>query len=129
MTAGSRSQNGDAVTETVVVVPALMLLVILVIQVGLWWHAQHVVTAVAREGVKTARLSGSTAEDGRRRALGFLAATGGGVVLEPTVVVARANDRATAQVSGRAVAVLPGLALPVRSSAVGRTEVFRGDLS
>lgn len=68
MIATARPEAGDAVSETVLVVPALMVLVMVVIQAGLWWHAQHVVTAVAREGVRAARLSGATAIDGQRLA-------------------------------------------------------------
>ena len=73
-----RGERGEAVTETVLLVPVLLLLIMLVIQFGLWYHAEHVVQAAAQEGARAARAEGATAEDGRARAEQFVTTTGGG---------------------------------------------------
>ena len=111
-------------TETVLVVPALLLLISLVIQFGLWYHAQHVVQAAAQEGARAARMEGATAADGRARIEAFLAATGSGVVRSRTVDVQRTPDRVTVRVEGRAAAVVPGLRLGLRAEAASPVEEF-----
>ena len=61
--------RGSATTEAVLLTPVLLFLVMLVIQFGLWYHAQHVAQAAAQEGVRSARVEGSTADAGRTRAV------------------------------------------------------------
>jgi Flp pilus assembly protein TadG len=117
-------ERGDAVTETVLLVPALLLLVMLVIQFGLWYHAQHVVQAAAQEGARAARVQGATADDGLARAARFLAVTGSGGVQAPAVQAERSGEFAIVRVEGRAPAVVPGLRLGVRSLATSPVEEF-----
>lgn len=122
-----RSESGDAVTELVLVVPVLMALILTVVQFGVWYHAQHVAVAAAQEGARTARLELGTAEDGMRVAEGFVSATGSGVVVDPTVTASRDDEAATVQVTGHAVAVVPGLSLRVRGEATSPVEAFKAD--
>lgn len=68
-----RREEGSAATEAVLVTPALLFLVVLVIQFGLWYHAQHVVRAAAEEGARAARAEHSSGETGERTAESFLA--------------------------------------------------------
>lgn len=119
-----RGEDGDATTETVLIVPVLLLLIMMVIQFGLWYHAEHVVQAAAQEGVRTARVHGGTADDGRSRATQFLVAAGGSVVDGPVVDASRDAQRATVKISGQAVAVIPGLSLGVHAEATSPTEEF-----
>src|SRR5438874_7444662 len=43
--------HGSVTTETVLLTPVLLFLVMIVIQFGLWYHAEHVAKAAAQEGV------------------------------------------------------------------------------
>jgi Flp pilus assembly protein TadG len=124
-----REESGEATTEMVLIVPVLLLLLLVVVQFGLWYHAQHVVQAAAQEGTRAARVEGATADDGSRRAELFLARSGGGVVDDPAVLADRTADQIRVEVSGRAVAVIPGLHLTVNAAATSPTEEFRPDLS
>lgn len=123
----SRREEGSAATEAVLVTPALLVLVMLVIQFGLWYHAQHVVRAAAEEGVRAARAEQSSSETGERTVESFLAQAGPRIVVEPVVVVQRTADEVTVAVSGRAVSVVPGLSLPLDATAVSPVERFRAD--
>ena len=67
-----RRERGTVAVELAVVAPALMLLVLGVLQFGLWYHAQNVVQTAAQEGARTAAAEDGTAEDGRTRALEVL---------------------------------------------------------
>ena len=63
-----RNQRGDATLEAVLAVPVLLLLIFMVLQFGLYYHAAHSAEAAAQEGARAARLDGGTAADGRARA-------------------------------------------------------------
>ena len=119
-----RDERGDAVTETVLLVPVLMLLIMLVIQFGLWYHAQHLVQAAAQEGARAARAESATAEDGRAQADSFLRETAGESVRGADIEAERTIDSVTVRVVGEAPAVVPGLRLGVRASATSPVEEF-----
>src|SRR5579884_4020504 len=114
-------ESGE-VTEVVLVTPALLFLVMLVLQFGLWYHAAHVAQAAAQEGVRTARLDGGTAEDGRQRAEQLLERAGPTIVGDPVVDASRDVDTAVVEVQGRSVAVIPGMRLPIRARAQSPVE-------
>lgn len=122
-----RSESGEASTEAVLVVPVLLLLVMLVFQFGLWYHAEHVAQAAAQEGVRSARLEGGSAEDGRRRAERFLTRAGRKIVSAPVVSASRDSVSAEVRVEGHAVVLVPGLRLPVRAAATSPVERFRAE--
>lgn len=124
---GSRREEGSAATEAVLVTPALLFLVMLVIQFGLWYHAQHVVRAAAEEGVRAARAEQSSEETGERTAESFLHQVGPRIVVDPVVRVERTADEVTVAVHGRAVSVVPGLSLPLAATAASPLERFRAD--
>lgn len=120
----ARDERGEAVTETVVVVPALLLLIMIVIQFGLWYHAQHVVQAAAQEGVRAARAQGASAGEGHERARAFLAQVGGRSVTGAEIVSERSGAGAMVRVNGEAPAVVPGLRLAVSAAAASPVEEF-----
>lgn len=127
MTRRLRAEDGDAVTETVIVVPVLLLLIMVVVQFGLWYHAEHIMQAAAQEGVRAARALDGTPESGKERAQRFLAVTAASLIEEPAIQATRGDQQAAVEVSGRTVAVIPGLRLGVRSRAVSATESFQAD--
>ena len=67
-----RRERGSVAVELAVVAPALMLLVLGVLQFGLWYHAQNVVQTAAQEGARTAAAENGSAETGQARALELL---------------------------------------------------------
>jgi Flp pilus assembly protein TadG len=111
----------------VILVPVLLLLIMVVVQFGLWYHAEHVAQAAAQEGARAARAEGSSSDEGKARAEHFLTATGGSVIDQPSVVVTRGADHASVVVTGNAVAVIPGLHLGVHARADSPTEEFEAD--
>lgn len=123
----SRAERGSAATEAVLLTPILLFLCVLVVQFGLWYHAQHVVQAAAQEGVRAARAEGSTATEGQQRADAFLAQVAPTVVGSPEVSAVRDAETATVTVTGEAVMIVPGFSLSVRSTAASPVERFRQD--
>lgn len=108
--------------ELVVATPLLLLLLLVAVQAGVWWHATHIAESVADHALAAARVQDGTVQAGQesgRRTLDQLA----GALLTDTTVVATRNDETTrVEVTGNAMPVIPGLALPVRAGAAGATE-------
>jgi Flp pilus assembly protein TadG len=67
-----RRDRGSVAVELAIVAPALMLLVLGVLQFGLWYHAQNVVQTAALEGARVAAAEDGTVGAGRVRALEVL---------------------------------------------------------
>ena len=116
------NERGEATTEMVLVTPVLLLLIAFVIQFALWYHASHVASAAAQEGVRAARAYGGTAQAGRERAERFLAETGPTIVVTPDVTVTRDSQHARVEVHGHAPSLVPGVSLPVDAVADSPTE-------
>lgn len=125
--ARARGERGSTVTETVLLTPVLLFLVMLVIQFGLWFHAQHVARAAAEEGARAARAEVGSADAGRDRAEAFLDQAGPTIITDRTVTVTRIADVVTVEVHGRSVNVVPGFTLTVDATASSPVERFRED--
>lgn len=119
-------ERGGASIELVVAAPLMLLLVMLVAQFALWAHATHIAQAAANSGVQAARAYTSTAEVGRARATSILDQLAGTVLTGARVEARRDNATATVTVTGDAVAVVPGLHLPVRASVTAPRERIPG---
>lgn len=115
-------QDGSSTTELVLLMPVVLLLVMLVVQFGLWMHARQVVLSAAQEALSVAQQLDATSDAGRSRAEEFLAQAGG--VRDAAVVVDREPTTATASVIGTTPAVVPGLSLGVSAVVEGPVERF-----
>jgi Flp pilus assembly protein TadG len=122
-----RDERGTAALELAVVAPALMLLVLGILQFGLWYHAQNVVEAAALEGARVAAAEQGSAEAGRARALEVLRqGLGQAADQEATAYIGSeaAVVRVTAQLRG--LLPIPGLSsFPLSSEASVFRERFR----
>ncbi|MGH7378229.1 MAG: TadE/TadG family type IV pilus assembly protein, partial [Candidatus Methylomirabilales bacterium] len=67
-----KGERGTAALELALVTPALMLLVLGVLQFGLWYHAQNVVETAALEGARVAAAEDGSVAAGMARALQVL---------------------------------------------------------
>ncbi len=116
--------RGSVSAETAVVLPALLVLILLVVQTALYAHARNLSQSAAQEGLRAARLRAGSAAAGQTAATAFLAATAGTLLTSPTVWAARSPTTATVTVDGHATAVVPFLTLTVHSTAAGPVERF-----
>lgn len=116
--------RGAASSELVVVMPLLLLLVMVSVHVGLWFHARHVVNAAAQEGARAARAVGATDDAGHQRAAQVLDQLGGSLTAT-RVTVTRNGDVVTVRVTADAPPVVPGLTLGVAATSTSPVEAFR----
>lgn len=123
-----RSERGTASLELALATPALMLLVLGVLQFGLWYHAEHVARTAALEAARTAAAEGGTLDGATRRGMGVLDAGLGDSALDPNVEVSLGAETARVRVSARIGGLLPipGLSsFGLRAEATAYRERFR----
>lgn len=126
-----RSRGRDAGSVTLglaVVFPAVLALIVVIVQAALVWHARNLVQAAAAEGLRAERVPGATAAAGEQRAHGFLTETSRQLLDDVHVHATRSATAASVTVDGVALGVLPGLHLHVHASAAGPVERFVPDL-
>ena len=121
------ADRGAATTEVVLLTPVLLFLVLAIVQFGLWYHAQHVANAAAEQGLDTTSANGGTADAGRARAEEFLARAAPTLIEDVVVVTSREDDVATVEITGTAVAVIPGFTLTVHAEGSSPVERFYED--
>lgn len=120
-----RDERGAAsLAQVTITAPVLLLLLMLIVQFGLMFHARNVAEQAAQEGAAVARQFNGSASDGKTDAQAFLAEVGTGTLRKQRVKVSRTDTRATATVSGVVVSVVPGLKLRVSESASGPVEHY-----
>jgi Flp pilus assembly protein TadG len=119
------SERGDATVEAVLVTPVLLVLILVVFQFVLWYHAEHVAHAAAEEGARAARGDGATAAAGQFKALDMVHQLGPKILITPQVTATRDRGTARVEVHATAIAVIPGLHFPVDAVVQSPTEEFR----
>ena len=105
--------------------PLLFLVISLLVQVGLWFHAMNVAQAAAQEGARAARVLDGTAADGEQEAWDFLDQVGPTLVDVDSLVATRDAQRASVTITGHSIDVIPGLRFPIEVTSVGPVERFR----
>jgi Flp pilus assembly protein TadG len=108
-----------------IVFPVTVFLVFGIIQFGIWYHAADIARAAAQEGARSASAYDSTATAGTASAQQVLTQNANGLLIHTHVVPYRDANVATVTVTGRALEVIPFIALPVSASATAPVEAFR----
>jgi hypothetical protein len=120
-------ERGAATAELVIATPAMLFLLLLVVHVGLWFHASHVASSVAQESARVARNEGGTKPAAEAAGGQLLDELGARLVLDPHIAVDYSPDHeeVTAVVTGYGPTVVPGLRLHIRAESHGPVEQFR----
>lgn len=110
--------------DTLLVLPTVFLLLLTVVQVGLWAHAQHRAQTIAAQALSTARVHGADLADARGRAERAREQLGGTVLRDVQVHVSHTATHAHVQVEADTVGLLPGWSPRVVSQVSGPVEEF-----
>ena len=115
-----RDESGSVSVEMMVLLPVVMLIIGMVFQTALLFHAQHTISVAAEEAVESGKIDGATAADARKGANDVLSQTG--ALRNITVTVDRGTDVVTVTVTGDAPTLLGSW--QVTSTAQSPTERF-----
>ena len=125
----ARPDAGAVTAELVVATPLLLLMIMFVIQAGVWLHATNVAQAAATRAASTAAAYQGSAAAGQAAGAQTLAAIGSGVLKTPAVSVTRTATEVRVEVTGTAASVVPGVHWTVRAVVVRPVERFVPDLT
>lgn len=126
MSAGAdeTGESGSVSLELVIATPLLLLVVSLLLQLGVLYHAQNVVSAAAQAGLEQGRTETGTADRAKSDALEFIATTAPDFIRNPSAKTKVDDDQATVEVAGDAFTILPGLRIHVHAFASAPRERF-----
>ncbi|MBN1173097.1 MAG: pilus assembly protein [Micromonosporaceae bacterium] len=119
-----RRDAGAGTAELVVAMPLLLLIIMVVVQAGVWMHATHVAQAAASRAANVAAAYQSSADAGQRAGKDTLAALGHTILQNPQVTVTRTATEVRVEIIGTANAVVPGVHWSVKAVVVRPVEVF-----
>ena len=105
-------QRGSSTVEVAVLLPLIMLLLMVVVQAGIYFHTRAVAVTAARKGVTAARVETGSVADGERVAGQFLDQNGAALT-NRQVDVSRSRDTATVTVTGDVASVIFGVPFTV----------------
>lgn len=106
--------------EMLIIFPVVLMTILLVLLVGLWWHAKNVAMSAAQLGVESARVRGASAGSGITEAREFLSRAGGSI--SGTSVSGSKGATVTIRVTGYVDTMIPGLKLRIDQHADAAAE-------
>ncbi|SEM04715.1 TadE/TadG family type IV pilus assembly protein [Nonomuraea pusilla] len=128
-------ERGATVVELALLMPVVLAVVLLIVQVALWFHGRQVAEAAAREGARVARAapfdSGDWEGAARAKAEDVVHAIGPRLLSGARATTSeRDPDQRWVTVTGSAVQViplLPDLSFTITATSGGPVECFRPD--
>lgn len=117
----TRDECGFETAETAIVLPFLLILIIGIVQGGLWYHGTNLVQAAAVNAYESARLYQATTADGVN-AGNTTADQAGGMLTDVTVTVTRNGNDVTATVTANTPGIIPGANTTVTKTITGPIE-------
>ena len=104
--------------------PALIIVIMMVFQVGMFWHAKQAADVAAEEAVEAAQIASATEADGYAGAATILSQAGN---LRNAVVAVERNEAAglvTVTITGNAPSIIPFGSWAIAAEARGSIERF-----
>lgn len=111
-------ERGDANISAVLLWPAVLAIVWLSLQTGLWMFARQVALSAAEQGAQAARAQPVSTARADTAATGFMAAAGRGLVTDPAVTTSITGGSMRVQVTGKAISLLPGVTFTIHQESV-----------
>jgi Flp pilus assembly protein TadG len=119
----AEKDRGSATLETAILFPAILLLVMVAIQTGLWYYGRSVALAAAQEGVSAGRAEGASVARATQAAQDFAVGQGRGMLGEASVSTAGSSATSIhVSVSGQIISLIPGVPIAVSQEASGPVE-------
>jgi Flp pilus assembly protein TadG len=130
---GADRERGASAVEMALLTPLLVLLIMLVVQFAMYYHAQHIAVAAAQAGARVARTEAAGVPEtdwqgeATAKADRYIGDLGPRLLEAPRTAAVDAGDQVGVEVSAHAVQVVPFLRLRVRARSVGPIERFEAD--
>ena len=119
-----RNNAGVVSTEVAVIMPSLIIVIMMVFQVGMFWHAKQAADVAAEEAVDAAQVATATEADGYSGAATILGQAGNLRNAEVSVTRDEAAGVVTVTITGNAPSIIPFGSWGVAATAQGSIEKF-----
>ena len=121
-----RADTGSESVGLAVLFPVALVLVLSIVQGGLWWHAHAIAAQAAQTGVDAGRPVSATSGTAEQAARAFTDRAGHGVLTTPEVDATGTGESVRVTVSGATTRLLPipGLEIRVIATAQAAKERF-----
>jgi Flp pilus assembly protein TadG len=119
----TRDQRGE-IAQVVLVFPAVLFVIMLIIQFALYAHAASVAEAAAQDGAAVARRADGTKAGAEAAANTSLDSLGPRMLSTRSVVATRTQNQASVTVTGKVVSLVPGVSFKIRETATGPVERY-----
>jgi Flp pilus assembly protein TadG len=121
--------TGASSLEWALLTPVLILVMLSVVQFAMVYHARHVALAAAQSGARVARTDTSNGWQAKAesQAENSVAQVGPGLLTGFNAVASGDGNNRYVDVTGTAVAIVPGMTFTVSQRAGGPIECFRPD--
>ena len=106
------AEHGSTSVEFVILVPLMVLLLMAVVQLGVYFHTRAVATTAARQGADTARILDGTSDAGTSAANQFLDQSAA-ALRDRSVTVERSPVEVTVTVTGNVASLIPFATFPL----------------
>ena len=123
----SRRDVGSVTLGLAVVFPIILLLIMVVIEAALAWHAHDLVVTAAHEGLDAARIDGGSSVAAQQQARSVLDRTAGTLLTSVIVDVSTTPTQVRVHVHGTVIGPIPGVRVPVDATVTGPREQFVPD--
>src|SRR4051794_8840941 len=113
---------GLSTLEAVFTVPVVMLMILGIVQAGMWWYVRQLAFTAAQEGARAARAYQATNADVTAKATSYLSQVDrgtGSILNDPQISVRRSGNTVTVEVRGHVVSLVPGLSVSVEVTSSG----------
>lgn len=121
-------ERGQALVETAIAFPILLLVALALVQFALFYQAEGVVTGAVQDGARVAAAQDSTISDGVTRTQSLLQSGLGRSAGDVAVQGSDGGETVTVQAQGRLQLILPwlgGASLPLEARSTVSKERFR----
>ncbi|TDC64468.1 pilus assembly protein [Actinomadura sp. GC306] len=128
---GPGADSGASSMEWALLTPVLILLMLVVVQFTMVFHARHVALAAAQSGARVARtapVGGGWQDAATAKAAGDVREIGPELLSGLSVRAGESGDQRWVEVSGEAVTVVPFMTFRVSQRSQGPIECFRPDV-
>ena len=115
---------GYSVLEAAIVLPVVFVLLMLIVQWAIVWHARNVAEAAAQEGLRTVEAYTASANAGKTDTINYLAQVAPHALPDPQVTVTRGPTSATVHVHARVMTLIPFGHFSVDETVSGPVETF-----
>ncbi|MAT06895.1 MAG: hypothetical protein CL424_17815 [Acidimicrobiaceae bacterium] len=116
-----RSDRGSSTVEFAIATALMVMVLLVIVQVGVYFHLRAVAHTAARHGLDEVRIVGGSPGAGIAAATDFLDQSGSSIE-DRSVTADRTATTATVRITGDVVSVVPGLQLGIDVVVAGPVE-------